>query len=554
MTLFELICAGIGRTFERPRRRNRRGDFGRNADCLESRQLMTFVTPGGFETEPNDSLAAADLVSVVSTNRELTSRFQGVCRGPLDTQDVFRLDLTEPISSGTVELKGLRDDLNVQVRDTRGQVLGTGVNTGTTPERIQLRNLAAGTYFIRIYSESPKTRSVYTATFSGTKSTASGTAVRTGDSEPNDSRLLAVSAGEISTDVPTVLHGGLFKSDQQDWYQVSMPAGGTVTVSLTEHTQDLDLEIQDEQGRTLAVSDQGGTAGEQIRLEQLLPGTYYVRVHRFRRQGSLYSLAILRSVPAVGRDSQINDDAGQAELLDNLPPGESVSLTGSLFAADRQDWYQVNAGAGSAMTVGLSGLVEDLDLEILNSNGKVVRSSSSGGVTGEQISLQNLAAGEYFIRVFSYGRAQSSYRLETQLTPAGYFDAEPNNRRTSGANVGTVTVPSAAAQPAQSSEVAAGGLRIAGSLHAESIDWYRFAMESAGRVTIDVFGSSGNSTRLTSPQLKSGNYCIRVSRVGDSQNFVVAISDQQGLESDLATVQSVLGARSSYSLLLSAVP
>jgi len=94
MTLFELICAGNGRTFERPRRRNRRGDFGRNADCLESRQLMTFVTSGGFETEPNDSLAAADIVSVVSTNRELTSRFQGVCCCPLSHDEPYRMQVT----------------------------------------------------------------------------------------------------------------------------------------------------------------------------------------------------------------------------------------------------------------------------------------------------------------------------------------------------------------------------------------------------------------------------------------------------------------------------
>ena len=99
--------------------------------------------------------------------------------------------------------------------------------------------------------------------------------------------------------------------------------------------------------------------------------------------------------------------------------------------------------------------------------------------------------------------------------------------------------------------MAAGALRIAGNLHSELLDWYRFTIGFAGKVNIDVSGGSGPSVRLTSPQLKPGNYSLRVSRDGDSQNFIVAISDQQGLESNLATVQSVLGVRSSYSLLVS---
>jgi hypothetical protein len=74
MIFFEQIYAGMSRAFLQPRRRRCRAAFGPTADGLETRELMTFVTVGGFETEPNNSLAMADTVSINSTSAEFTSR------------------------------------------------------------------------------------------------------------------------------------------------------------------------------------------------------------------------------------------------------------------------------------------------------------------------------------------------------------------------------------------------------------------------------------------------------------------------------------------------
>ncbi len=83
-----------------------------------------------------------------------------------------------------------------------------------------------------------------------------------------------------------------------------------------------------------------------------------------------------------------------------------------------QDFYRFTVGAGSNITVSLTTLPFDYDMQLLNSAGTVVGSSSAGGTTNESISLTGAAAGTYTVRVFGYNGAFSATNCYTLLVTA----------------------------------------------------------------------------------------------------------------------------------------
>ncbi len=93
----------------------------------------------------------------------------------------------------------------------------------------------------------------------------------------------------------------------------------------------------------------------------------------------------------------------------------------NLSMEDTNDWFKVRLHAGG---VGTYVQMEspylqqgDLDLQICNSAGTVLR-SSTGSYSWENVSLEGLPAGDYFIRVFKTGTGNNpNYRLTISPTP-----------------------------------------------------------------------------------------------------------------------------------------
>ena len=93
----------------------------------------------------------------------------------------------------------------------------------------------------------------------------------------------------------------------------------------------------------------------------------------------------------------------------------------TLSMEDSNDYFKVNLHAGSpgAYIQMESPYLQqsDLDMQLLNSSGSVVR-SSTGSYSWENISLEGLPAGDYFIRVFKTGSGNNpNYRLTISPTP-----------------------------------------------------------------------------------------------------------------------------------------
>jgi uncharacterized protein YkwD len=97
--------------------------------------------------------------------------------------------------------------------------------------------------------------------------------------------------------------------------------------------------------------------------------------------------------------------------------------------ADTSDIYSFTLeNQSSDLNLILNGLAADLDAELLNSNGEAVARATNGGNASESLSLNNLVAGTYYIRVYQgVGGGDSNYNLSlsaaasttyTPVTPA----------------------------------------------------------------------------------------------------------------------------------------
>ncbi|NJL21305.1 MAG: DUF4394 domain-containing protein, partial [Leptolyngbyaceae cyanobacterium SM1_3_5] len=100
----------------------------------------------------------------------------------------------------------------------------------------------------------------------------------------------------------------------------------------------------------------------------------------------------------------------------------------AIGGADSEDYYKVNLTAPSNLNLTLEGLSADANLQLINSSGSIIGTATNPGTARDLLST-NLAAGEYFVRVFPASRNTSTnYDLRFSLTPLQLFGLTDTNR------------------------------------------------------------------------------------------------------------------------------
>ena len=128
------------------------------------------------------------------------------------------------------------------------------------------------------------------------------------------------------------------------------------------------------------------------------------------------------------------------------------------------DYYKFTVAAGTNITVSLTTLPFDYDMQLLNSGGTVVGSSAAGGTTSESITLNNAAAGTYTVRIFGYNgafSATSCYNLLVTTALACSNTPEPNETQAAASTI--------SANTDVHSQIAT----------ASDVDWYKFSNTAA---------------------------------------------------------------------------
>ena len=86
----------------------------------------------------------------------------------------------------------------------------------------------------------------------------------------------------------------------------------------------------------------------------------------------------------------------------------NLSMNLDVTAFPDVDWFAVDQDAGFDITVALSSLPADYDVEIYDPSGAFLADSASAGTTSELVTVTAPATGFYYIRIFGYNGARSS--------------------------------------------------------------------------------------------------------------------------------------------------
>ncbi len=206
-----------------------------------------------------------------------------------------------------------------------------------------------------------------------------------------------------------------------DWITVQTPslpttaptglqASAVSTTSLTLRWNDAANETGYRVYRTDLVSEQlvaQLTANStQFAVTGLASNTSYrFRVVSFNTSGEATS----GSINVTTLTAAINDNSLAAARNLGTLSSTPTAVRDFVGGSDTQDFYRITLTQARTLSLRLSGLISDADVQLLDSQGRVVASSTRGGTSAEDIT-RSLAAGTYFIRVYQY-RGDTNYDL-----------------------------------------------------------------------------------------------------------------------------------------------
>jgi Peptidase family M23/Bacterial pre-peptidase C-terminal domain/FG-GAP-like repeat len=381
-----------------------------------------FINSHRTLTAPPDlagnTLATARVVTLGGASSSYTDYV-----GPTDTSDYYKFATTDA-TNFALSLTGLTGDADVYLLNSGGTEVAHSYNSGTTPEAINVNNLAAGTYYVQV-------RPYQTASTNYTLALSAA---------PGQDDL----AGNMLATARVVTLGSLSSSytdyvgptDTSDYYKFTTTAATNFALSLTGLTGDADVYLLNSGGTEVAHSYNNGTAPEAINVNNLAAGTYYIQVRPYQTASTNYTLSA-------------SADPVQADLAGNTLATARVVTLGSASStyidyvgpSDTSDYYKFTTTAATNFALSLTGLTGDADVYLLNSGGIEVTHSYNFGTTPEAINVNNLAAGTYYIQVRPYQTASTNYTLGLSAAPvaqsstsAATFVAHDENLTQTGAS------------------------------------------------------------------------------------------------------------------------
>ncbi|MDA1049522.1 MAG: pre-peptidase C-terminal domain-containing protein [Planctomycetota bacterium] len=299
------------------------------------------------------------------------------------------------------------------------------------------------------------------------------------------------------------------RADINDYYRVRIGQQSDVRLGLDGLRADADLQLLNSSGQTIASSTRGGSNAESI-SRALQPGTYFVRVYPYSGDTN-YRLTLNATPNQPTVPDYAGNSLGSARSLGVLS-GER-SYADFVGNSDRDDYYRFELAGRSTFELALDGLRADADVQLLDSSGRTITSSTRGGSQSESI-RRTLDAGTYFVRVYRYS-GDTNYRLTLRAEADGPVD-NAGNTREQARNLGTLS----------------GSVALNDFVgQADRADYYRFHVDSASNFRLRMDGMSADadvqlldaSGRYIAGSFRGGANAEAVDRVIESGDYFVQV-------------------------------
>ncbi len=264
--------------------------------------------------------------------------------------------------------------------------------------------------------------------------------------------------------------------DVYDYFRFNLTASSDLTMTLTGTSGDADIYLYRDsnnngnidRGETLRSSTNDGSS-ESFSLTGLATGTYYALVRQY--------------IGTTNYTVSLTADAAGETLADARNLGtlsSSRTFKDYVGSSDLSDIYRFQLTSASNVNFSLTNLSADADLYLVqdfNFNGQAevgeaIARSDMMGSTSETISLQGLAAGNYYLQVKQYD-GNTNYTLN-----ASAVLADPGNTVGGASELGVLTGQQV--------------IRDAVS-RTDTQDFFRLQLSTTSDLTLDLTGLSTNA-------------------------------------------------------------
>ena len=374
-------------------------------------QLRADVEPGN-----NSAATTTDVLSPTGSQAGTLS--------PTDQDDYYKV-ITTADGKLTISVSNISNEyMYLYLLDSDGgTVLGSTSGYAQLTISFSRDGLAAGTYYVRVYSSSVTSYSV---------SSAFTNAGFANDAEPNDDPAQALT---ITNNNPVQGHIKFYNNggstDNDDYYIYTTSADGNITVSLqNDNNGYVYIYLYDIDGVTLLGSTSGYAQSVISFVSNGLGnGTYYVRVQA--ASFSAYSLNV-----TLDPNTYVNDGANNNSFNAAVSFPQNSSSTGHIAYRynnsnyDTDDFFSFYSNGDYNITINLSNNTNGYTyIYLYDTDTSTVLGSTSGYAQGGiSFTTNGLAAGTYYIRVTAGPGNFSGYTISNSYTANPLAnDAEPNN-------------------------------------------------------------------------------------------------------------------------------
>lgn len=496
-----------------------------NQDQIVFPQAIRFqaVEPGSDYLERNNTQATASDLGVV----EGSFRLPGLSIHSSTDQDWLRFTTLATANHShfaAISFNHLAGDLDFELYNQAGQRLAVS-ETSNNQEYVSLQGLAAGTYFVRVIGYQGASNLDYELQVQLPVANIGGDGL-----EANDTISSATNLGVV-TAAGQLAGLSIHSATDTDYFRFEIASQGRashyVQIDFVHASGDLELRLYNAAGVLLETAATSNDF-ERISLAGRNAGVYFIQVRGENNAvNPRYDLIIQPPTSTIEADIfEPNDQRTTATNIPVTQPFYEFERL-SIHQSGNEDWYSFylsKAGtAGHYVSIDFEHSLGDIDLQLLDRNGLLVRSSSSAA-NEERISLAGLPIGNYFIRVAGNNNArQQNYKLALSVpvveVEPDFF--EPANTRQTAYDLRTLE--------------GAFSLDYLTIHQAADEDWFRFktTAESGegdfvgllyragdGDVDLELFDANGNSLAVSSVNdnweqiglegREAGTYFVRV--------------------------------------------
>ena len=443
----------------------------------------------------NNTLATAMLLDLIGSPQSISGDV-----GTSDRNDFYKFVLAKN-SRINLTLSGLSEPAQIAiVADVDGdEVVDSGENieldtisdfSDSIADRSLIRDLSAGTYWIKVYTYRDYQNTAYTLD-------ASAAALPTAATDPGGNYETAFDIGQL-IDNPQTFSDAVGSSDRRDYYQFTLDENAEVSFNLSGLNEPANIALlADFDGDGIVDSNEdvefdtvsvfSDSLEDRSLVRSLAKGTYWTSVYTYRNyHNTAYTLnASATALPTAATDPGGNYetafDIGQ--LIDN-----PQTFSDAVGSSDRRDYYQFTLDENAEVSFNLSGLNEPANIALLadfDGDGIV---DSNEDVEFDTVSVfsdsledrslvRSLAKGTYWTSVYTYRNYHNTaYTLNASATALPTAATDPGGNYETAFDIGQLI------DNPQTFSDAVGS--------SDRRDYYQFTLDENAEVSFNLSGLS----------------------------------------------------------------